>query len=406
MVDAGLLGSLATLALANSPTLTRLGVDTAVFRNFQLPGATVADSRSPGESEGTPVFPRLDLDVVEMRGGYQRASAFPKAEGTGRTEGGAFLLDLGPIEIHASGLVSESVTSQSIARSTTSIGELAITGFSIPFLARGLEWTVSQEIDKPATAGFAIGSIEFGGRRFASPDIAQVVALFDQLNTAMAVTGFAIEPPKPIVSGSGGRITPIRIGIRDSVAAAQVAGPVYEAVLADVVNQLEGAIVAGLPETGLGITVANVAIAAAVGRGGVGIELGGADARLIRTPVETYEYDPLEFDEGAQEFDASSLDLGSTTGTSFDETALDGSSAFVGSAPEDPTVLAAAPQDQPSDAGEEPSGASEVALPASYGTVVANEKFPALVLIVAGIGAAMAFGVSDRRRIRDLLGVS
>lgn len=409
-VDAGLLGSLATLALTNTPTLAQLGIDTAPFRSFQLPGVTVADSRTTTEARDNPVIPNLDFEVVEIGGGSQYASATPKGEGKGRTEGGSFRVDLGPIEVALSGLVSESIAGQQRSIATTSLGEMKISGFGIPFVARGLEWMVSQEIEQPAVASFAVGSVEFGPTRIAAPSIEQLADIFARFNTAIAPSGFKIELPTATVSEAGGKISPLHIGLRNSQAAAATLGPIYELLLADIVNQLEGALVGGLPETGLAVTVANVVIAAAVGRGGASVELGGGDARLIRTPIETYDYESIG---GQEEFDGSGLgdtsfDAGGTSDFSGDSSFTDSSSFDSGSGFGAGTDVTSLPEPT---AGEEVA-AGDAAFggqPASFepfGRVLEDEQVPAWLLVLAGIGLTMAMWASDRTRIRRLLEVS
>ncbi len=411
-VDAGLLGSLATLALTNAPTLAKLGLDTTPFRSFQLPGVTNADSRTVTEASDNPVIPKLDGGVFKIGGGNQYASAQPKGEGHGRTEGGSLTIDLGVVKLSASGLVSDSVAGPTMSSSTTSLGELTVSAFGVNFVGRGLEWKVSQQIDQPAQAQFSVGAIEFGGTRYAAPTPDQITAAFDQLNTALVPTGLSIQVPKAEVSAAGGKISPLGVTLRNSQGAALVVGPLYEQLLSDVVNQVENAIVTGVPETGLAITVANVAIAAAVGRGGAGVALGGGDARLIRTPVETYSYEPLE--GGQAPFDSGSLggssdlgtsmssptsdsgSLGSTSGSTYDSGA-----ASLGAATSLPKPSGAA---RAKSAGATANGRTQQA--AAFGPVVADEKVPAVLLLIPGLGLALALAGFDRNRIRRLLEAS
>lgn len=410
-VDAGLLGSLATLAITGAPTLAQLGLDTSAFRSFSLPGSTNADSRTVPSAEATPVFPRLNLEVVDLRGGYQSAKAQPKGDGHGRTEGGSFVLNLGPAKVEASGLLSESIAGQAQSSALTAIGELKLTGFGIGAVMRGLEWKVSQAVGQPAVAGFALGSFEFGPLKFTNPDIGQIATAMAQLNAALAPTGLAIELPRAEVSEAGGKITPLRIVFRDSQLGAAVLGPPYEAILSPVVNQLEAAIVAGLPETGLAITVANIGIAAAVGRGGVGVDLGGADARSFRTPLSTYTYSPLESDQ--EDFEApdsgnesdsfTSADVGEVSSGSFATSDSFTADASRGGFESAPAGEVAAP---PATTGEDEFALSAPAPASVFGRHVEEEEVPAGLLLGAGILSAIGLALLDRRRIQQILGVA
>jgi len=375
--DFGLLGALGALALTNTPTLDRVGLGFGdVARSFTLPPAARADSRSTPSDERSPVFPTVDAGLVALGGGHEKATAAEAGEGRARTEGGWAELDLGAAVLHASGLVSEAMSSPVDAAGLVSLGELRIEAFGTVSVLRGLEWEVRQELGRPATATFRLGSATLGGRRYDTGSADQLAMVFDELNAQLAPTGLSVLPPAAAVSDQGGRISPLRVSFKDSPGAARFFGPLYEQALAGAVNDLEAALVGGVPETGLAITVANVGLAAATGRGGAFFDLGGADATLVRRPTETYQYAPLA---GAQEpFDA---------GEAF-------------AAPRPP-----APARSPAPPSAPPAPPASVLPPPVQELIsaVLGEDVNAGLLLLGGLAATGALAAADRRRIAAVL---
>jgi hypothetical protein len=152
-------------------------------------------------------------------------------------------------------------------------------------------------------------------------------------------------------------------------------------VLAGPVNDLEAALNGAVPETGLAITVANVGLAAATGRGGAFLDLGGADASLVRRAAETYEYAPLA---GAQE----PFDVGGTL-----------------EVPRPPAPALSAPPP----ASAPPTSSLPIALPPPVQRLVSTvlgEDVPAGLLLLGGMGALALLAAADRRRIAAVLGAA
>jgi hypothetical protein len=376
-VDFGLLGALGTLAIVNSPTLQRVGVPTQSFAAFHLPSPITADSRTDTEVTATPVFPKVGVGPLEVRGGYEHATAAEKGPAHSRTEMGAASVDLGLITITTSGGVSETSASTAEVRSAASIGELRIGASGASPVLRGIEWRLVQRIGKPARASFSVGSAEIGPTRYAFDSPAQVAAGLAAVNKALKATGISVTLPVPGQSGVG----PLTIKLKDAKAAATVVGPLYSRVLADAINQAESTIVAGLPESGLVVTVANVGLAAVTGRGGAAVELGGISGAIGYRPVELFDYRAPEQQR-------------STT---------------------DPAVLYASADQRVVSAGDDASGGPyPVPLPPAGTTrhepsdtapilQVAVEKAPAAVVLLGALGALAVVAALDRRRLAAYL---
>lgn len=376
-VDFGLLGALGTLAIVNSPTLQRVGVPTQSLSAFRLPSPVTADSRTDTEATGTPVFPKVGVGPLQVRGGYEHATAAEEGPAHSRTEMGAVSIDLGIVTISASGGVTETSASAAEIRSTASIGELRFVASGASPVLRGIEWRLVQRLGQPARNSFSIGSAEIGPTRYSFDSPARAVAGLAALNKALKATGISVTPP---VSGPTA-LGPLTIKLKDSKIAATVVGPLYSRVLADAVNQAESTLVAGLPESGLVVTVANVGLAALAGRGGAAVELGGVGGAIGHRPVEVFDY-------GAPEPQQSPID------------------------PEAPDTSA---NQSFSPSGQEASGDDYPAPPAPADTTlqepnstapllqVAAEKAPATVVLLGALGALATVAALDRRRLAAYL---
>jgi hypothetical protein len=376
-VDFGLLGALGTLAIVNSPTLQRVGVPTQSLSAFHLPSPVSADSRTSPEATGTPVFPKVEAGPLEVRGGYEHASAADKGPAHSRTEMGAVNIDLGVVTITASGGVSETSASAVEIRSTSSIGELRIGASGASPVLRGIEWRLVQRMGQAAQISFSIVSAEIGPTRYSFDSPAKVVSGLAALNKALNPTGISVTPPVAGPSGLG----PLTIKLKDSKAAATVVGPLYSRVLANAVNQAESALVSGLPETGLVVTVANVGLAALTGRGGAAVELGGISGAIGHRPVEVFDYGAPEQQRAAT----------------------------------DPAVLGANAEQSASPSGND-AGGNDYAAPLSRAATtrretnnsvpllqVAAEKAPAAVILLGALGALATVAALDRRRLAAYL---
>lgn len=381
VADLGLLGTLGMLAITGLPTLTRLGIAASQFTGaLKLPAASVADSRSTTDAEARPVLPAVPVGPVTLGGGHQEAHAADGATAVARTELGDSTLDLGVVTVELNGGVAETVADGTHLAATTSLGEMRfLTGGVEIGALRGLVWRFEQVIDQPPTASFALGSGRLGALELPLPaqGVGDVAAA---LSAALAPLGISLALPAPRPDGG---LSPLRLALEDSPAGAQFVRPPYNALLAKAVNDAEAAIVGGVPETGLGVTVANVVLGALTGQGGVAVELGGVTGSMGRRPVEEFTYGTFPA--------PSRPSLPSSTG---------GRPAAVPTPA--PTTARSAPAPAPA-----PSAAPSATLrpaPSRLASVVAGEAVPALLVLLGGLGAALAMAAIDRRRISAILG--
>ncbi|HET7720597.1 MAG TPA: hypothetical protein VFK43_11560, partial [Acidimicrobiales bacterium] len=181
-------------------------------------------------------------------------------------------------------------------------------------------------------------------------------------------------------------VSPLRLMLKDSPAAFDYLNPVYSQALSGAVNGIEEALVGGVPETGLAVTVANVLLAAATGRGGTRIDIGGLNTSMETTPIETFAYGSGAAPLGAPPRLAPPASP-PARGPVTDQLSMP-------TTPSGPTRTAAS-DDRP---GTPAASARPV-----LGTVasVVGEDLPGAVVLALGGLAVLAAWLLDRRRISD-----
>lgn len=378
VADLGLLGTLGVVGLTGSPTLKRLGIPTGDFaRGFKLPAPSQADSRSTTDAEDRPALPEVPVGVATVGGGHQEAHAAEGERAVARTELGDVTLDLGLVTVELNGGVAETVADETHVAATTALGEMRFLSSGVELGAlHGLVWRFEQELDQPPTASFALGSGRFGAFSIPVPaEGADEVAA--AITDALAPLGVSLTLPAPRPDGG---LRPLRLALEDSPLAGQLARPLYNALLADAVNEAEGSIVAGVPETGLAVTVANVVLSALTGQGGLAVELGGMTGRIQRRPLEEFAYGAFPAPVPPS--------LPPPSGATFAPTS-------------GPPPVAAAPDTPAPPTAPRPGSPPALSRLVS---VVADEVFPALLIVLGGIGAALGMAAIDRRRIAAIVG--
>jgi hypothetical protein len=375
VADLGLLGTLGLLAITGSPTLTRLGIPVSQFVGaMKLPPATTADSRTTTAGEARPVVPAVPIGPATLGGGHQEASAVD-GKAISRTELGDATLDLGAVQVELNGGVAETVADATHVVATSTIGEMRfLAGTTEVGSMQGLVWRFEQGLDQPPKAAFELGGGRMGTFGLSVPAPAESADVAEALTQALAPLGIRLSMPQP---SPGGGLTPMRIALDDATLAAQHVRPIYSQALADAVNDAQGAIVAGVPETGLALTVANVVLGAATGQGGAAVELGGVTGSMGRRPLEEYSYGgapaPPPVDLPAATPDVSELAMPI------------------------PPIAAPAPSDRPAAV---PASAQPVL--SQLVSAVVGESLPAALVVLGGLGATIALAVIDRRRIATI----
>lgn len=378
VADLGLLGTLGIVAITGAPTLTRLGIPVSQLTGaLKLPPATVADSRTTTGGEGRPVFPKVPVGPVTLGGGHQEAHAGDGAA-RARTEMGDMTLDLGAVTVELNGGVAETTADATRITAVASMGEMRfVSGGAEVGALRGLVWRYEQVLDQPPTATFVIGSGRMGKTEMPLAAPAATGNAAAALTQALAPLGVSVAMPEPRPEGG---LTPLRVALDDSPAGGQFVRPAYSALLADAVNEAEAAVVAGAPESGLALTVTNVVLGATTGQGGLALELGGVTGGIGRRPLEEFAYGAFA--------DPPRATLPAAT------TSLAGG---IDDVPTAPTLPAPAPTT--------PAAPPTTSAPvlSRLASVVTGEAAPAVLVVLAGLGAAVGLAALDRRRIAAIM---
>jgi hypothetical protein len=387
-LDLGLLGDLGLLAVATAPTLKRLGIDTSSAPSVvPLPRPVTADSRDTTEVDNRVALDAVRLGPVTVGAGHEIASAPEGGPASSRTELGDLRIDVGVGELLLAGGVAETEASAGEVIGTVSFGQMRLQVAGSPVVdLRGLEWRVHQVLGQPPSGTFALGSADVIGTRYASPGLEALEAAASAINTVLAPAGVTLQLPALTEDG----VSPLQLMLKDSPAAFDYLNPVYSQALSGAVNRVEEALVGGVPETGLVVTVANVLLAAATGRGGARIDIGGLNASMETTPIETFSYgsggSPLTASPPAAPAPPSGSS-GRGTGTTADRQPT----------PTGPSAPASPPAAD--DRAGTPAGSGR-ALPSTLAAVVGEDLPGAVVLGLGGL-AVLAAWLLDRRRISD-----
>lgn len=386
-LDLGLLGDLGLLAVATAPTLKRLGIDTSGAPAYApMPRPVTADSRSTTEVDNRVALDAVRLGPVTVGGGHETARAPEGGPASSRTELGDLRIGLGVGDLLLAGGVAETEAGAGEVTGSVSFGQMLLQVNGNPVVdLRGLEWRVHQVLGQAPTGAFALGSATVIGTRYASPGLEALEAAASAINTVLAPGGVTLQ--LPVVTEDG--VSPLQLMMKDSPAAFEYLNPVYSQALSGAVNGIEEALVGGVPETGLAVTVANVLLAAATGRGGARIDIGGLNASMETTPVETFSYDSA--------------------------------AAVLAASPPSVPAPPASPSVQRTGATDQPSTPTSASAPASTGATddqprmpagsarpvlrtvasVVGEDIPGAVVLGLGGLAVLAAWLLDRRRISD-----
>jgi hypothetical protein len=387
-MDLGLLGDLGLLAVATAPTLKRLGIDTSAAPSFiPLPRPVTADSRSTTEVDNRVALDAARVGPVTAGGGHETARAPEGGPASSRTELGDLRIDLGIGDLLLAGGIAETEAGAGEVTGTVSFGQMRFRVNGNPVVdLRGIEWRVHQVLGQVPTGEFAVGSANVVGTRYASPGLEALDAAAVTINTILAPAGVTLQMPVATEDG----VSPLQLMLKDSPAAFQYLNPVYSQALAGAVNQIEEALVGGVPETGLAVTVANVLLAAATGRGGARIDIGGLNASMETTPIETFSYGTASAPLAAPAPPAPSASpsvpgTGTTDRSSTPTSASDpASSASTAATDDEPRI---------------PAGSARPVL-RTVASVVGEDVPGAAVLGLGGL-AVLAAWLLDRRRIND-----
>lgn len=378
-LDLGLLGDLALLAVSTAPTLGRLGIDTSGAPAYvPLPRPVTADSRDVVEVDNRVALDAVRLGPAVIGAGRETARAPEGGPASSRTELGDLRIDLGVGDLLLAGGVAETAATATQVTGAIAFGEMSLRVAGAPLVTlTGLEWRVQHVRGAEPTGGFSLAGATVAGIPYPLPGLEALQAAVSQINVVLVPSGTTLELPKLTATG----LSPLSLVVKDAPSAFEYINPIYSLALASAINEIEAAVVGGVPETGLAVTVANVLLAALTGRGGARVDIGGLTTSVGLTPSETFSYG-----SGA-----------GPTGSAPASTPAD-----VASAPPGPARIDVTPTGSPAPASSSagPTGSPDQArtLVHTVSSVVGEDLPGALVLAIGG-AAIIAAWLLDRRRI-------
>jgi hypothetical protein len=240
-----------------------------------LPGPITADDRDHPDVERNPIAP--------VPAAWEEAHASKTPESRARVRGpelgvpGVFMFTTGESVASADGGATSS---------TATIERLVLGGSSgaPEVVLSNLVWTARQEMGRPGTASFTIGSMAVAGQALPLPAGASPADALKTLNDALAPVGLRLEVPVSTGDAAGGSVSSLVIQVRNPEPVANLLGQATQPAM-PVLNQVLDSLLAAAPDAAASRLVINALLATGTTRGGGRLELGGASARIGNVEV-------------------------------------------------------------------------------------------------------------------------
>ena len=190
-----------------------------------------------------------------------------------------------------------------VSSSTVTLGRLALggAGGAPEVVLSNVVWTARQEMGKPGTASFAIGSVTVAGQALPIPAAASPADVLKTVNDALALLGLRVEVPVSAGDAAGASVSALVIQVRNPEPVANLVGQAT-APAVPVLNQMLDALLAAAPDAAASRLVVNALLATGTTRGGGRLELGGATARIGNVEVADLAPPPPPTIEAPPEF--------------------------------------------------------------------------------------------------------
>jgi hypothetical protein len=266
--DLGLIGTDATVQCDANPPL---------LKPDQLPQPLVAES-DHGNAQATKTTAGSGNSGVVAVAGQESVRATTLPQSTASFDGSQFVV---PGLLTAAGLQSHSHArlisgTARIASSTAHVGSIRLAGGKV--VLSGLQWSAGRRTgSKPGRhASFTVGAIRLAGHSLPvrGPSIEASLAT---INKALKPTGVHVSMPARTYAHGKIAISPLSVGIDDSKIGGETINPVLQAVQ-PVTDKLSALITGFDCRLGNVLTLADLALSAVDGTGGLDIRFGGATA--------------------------------------------------------------------------------------------------------------------------------
>jgi hypothetical protein len=173
-----------------------------------------------------------------------------------------------------------------VTSSTVNLGRLVLggAGGAAEVVLSNLVWTARQEMGKPGTASFAIGSITVAGQALPIPAGVAPADALKTVNEALVPVGLRLEVPVSAADAAGANVSSLVIQVRNPETVASLLGQASQPAV-PVLNQMLDTLLAAAPDAAASRLVVNALLATGTTRGGGRLELGGAAARIGNVEV-------------------------------------------------------------------------------------------------------------------------
>ena len=304
-----------------------------------------------------------------------------------------------------------------VTSSTVHLGRLVLGGANgaPEVVLSNLVWTARQEMGKPGTAAFAIGSVTVAGQALPIPAGVAPADVLKTVNEALVPVGLRLEVPVSAADAAGANVSSLVIQVRNPETVASLVGQATQPAV-PVLNQMLDTLLAAAPDAAASRLVVNALLATGTTRGGGRLELGGATARIGNVEVADLPAPtppPLDNVEAPPAFALSGRRSGGGPAGSHHRFGLRLRRRLVG-VPRGSGVSPGSRGSLPVAAPTAPSGAARtpVATAAPDGSTVAARPVattapggaPAPLVLGAALLAIAILALGDKLRLRRLVG--
>ncbi len=410
-LDLGLLGSLAGLALVNTPTLDKHGW-TLDFIGPALKemAASTADSRSGGGALKSRNTPEMVRGPLQFRGATETVSAPEGGPSTSRTTVRELRLDLGVVQLLVGGMDSSTYADPKEIKAVSHLNVLELKIAGVPVSLKNLHWTFDQKLGEAPTSSFVVESGQIGPMHYDMSEpgymdagIARINEMMDEAEAGITLRAPTVDADRP------GTLSSLRFELKDSKLLADTIGKIFFATISDTYFDWSEDQAAKIPELGLVFTVLNILIGAITGQGGVQIEVGGVGGTIAPRPIETFSYGgpagPSSSPSPPPTVGPAAVPV-ATVPTETSSTSVKAPSR-AGVAPGTTTPPVTTPPT--TIAGALPPTTEP---PSQYGgdvayvepeKIVAKEKVPGVLIVLVAAGALGGLWFEDRRRMHNVM---
>jgi hypothetical protein len=267
-VDLGLIGTDATIQCDANPPL---------LRPNQLPQPLVAES-DKGNAHATKSTAGTGKSGVVAVAGRERVDATTRPQSTASFEGDRLVI---PGVVTVKGMQSHSHARLVAGKARIATGTARISSISLlsgKVVLSGLQWRARQRTGthRASTVNFRIGTAHLAGRSLpvSGPSVDATIAT---INKAIKSTGVHLTMPAQTHDHGKLAVSPMTIGIDNSKIGGKTVNPIL-GVVQPVTNKLSELVTGIDCRLGNFLTLADLALSAVDGTGGLDLNLGGAMA--------------------------------------------------------------------------------------------------------------------------------